>query len=556
MKQILFKIILLLIVVKVHSQEKTYFDKDWKPTEKEKAVYYRVTQKENNFFLIKDYFIDGKIQFEGYSKVSVDPLVYEGIVQWYYRNGKVERRAEFKNNLPNGKMVTYYSDGKLKSEVDYRNGEFNGFSRNYFPSGKIQAEVEFVDGKMNGRYLKYENENDIEELMYFKDGVLDGPLEAYEGGFLNYKAVMKDGFPEGEVVNNFYKTNKVQFKYKISNRVLDYFYGFSTEGDTVAKGVFKEGKPQFYEKQTKVNNSTFTSKMQLVKGIENWKIYRDNKLIVESFYQDGKMIGTWKYYTYDGSKVYQTLDFSKSDCSEPSSQKMEKFRQYFDFTNRFDVGSELFEIKCEGLVRIDFFNKDAVDYGDEHPFYFIKSDPEPVVQKSKSNRPSISYKKSSVKKDGDGYVMTRQEGIFNEDFEYHEPLNTSFEKKNNCKVSYSTQYKDVLFCEKTYANIKYKFFASENTASLVKLRQELTPKNDEILFFYQKIEERIYKKGESAVDRYLSFKIPNVIKEAFQEKIMRDLDPIHVVESLFFEPENFSGSAAYEVLKEELNQPE
>ncbi|WP_284652243.1 toxin-antitoxin system YwqK family antitoxin [Flavobacterium terrisoli] len=554
MKQTVFISFFLFFFIGVQSQEKVYFDKDWKPSSKENALYYRIVKKEIDLYLIKDYFIDGKIQFEGYSKVAVDPLVHEGVAQWYYHNGAVERRAEFKNNNPNGRMVTYYSDGKLQSEVGYNNGILDGFSRNYFPNGKMQAEVEFVNGKMNGRYIKYKNESNLKELMHFKNGVFDGPIETYEKGFLSYKAMMKDDFPEGEVIKNYYESGKIQYKYKLSNRVLEYFYGFSMDGDTVSKGIFKEGKPQFYEKKTKMNNSTFFSKMQLVKGIENWKIYRDGKLIVESFYQDGKMIGTWKYYNYDGSKLYYTLDFSKSDCSESNIQKMDEFRQYFTFTDRFEIERELFEIRCKELIRIDFFNKDGANYEDEHPYYYIKWEAEDI--KTVSKRPSISYKSSSVEKDGDGYAITRREGTFNEDFDYHEPLNNEFVKKNDCKNSYSNQYKDVLFCEKTYGNIKYKFFASENIGHLAKLKNELAPKNDEILFFYQKFEERIYKKGEKAIDRFLSFKMPNVIKEAFKKKILDDLDVVYVLESLFFEPENFSGTGAYEALKEELKKNE
>lgn len=57
---------LLIFAVCLNAQNKIFFDKDWKETQEINAVYYRVVEPKGKLFYIKDYFIDGSKQYEGF----------------------------------------------------------------------------------------------------------------------------------------------------------------------------------------------------------------------------------------------------------------------------------------------------------------------------------------------------------------------------------------------------------------------------------------------------------------------------------------------------------
>ena len=90
MKTTLVIIIGLLGSLSLFSQEIEYFDANWEPTTKNQATYYReITYDENGapIGLVKDFYITGEIQFEGYF-LSLNPEVMDGTCTWYYKNGQ------------------------------------------------------------------------------------------------------------------------------------------------------------------------------------------------------------------------------------------------------------------------------------------------------------------------------------------------------------------------------------------------------------------------------------------------------------------------------------
>ncbi len=61
----------LFVVILVNSQQKkmTYFDKSWKETTKDNTAFYRPAPVvlNDSIEFIRDYFINGKLQYQGYS---------------------------------------------------------------------------------------------------------------------------------------------------------------------------------------------------------------------------------------------------------------------------------------------------------------------------------------------------------------------------------------------------------------------------------------------------------------------------------------------------------
>nr|WP_199158563.1 hypothetical protein [Pedobacter sp. ASV2] len=157
---------LILIATNSFAQQKTiYFDADWKPTTKNKMVYYRPTpQAANGKFLFKDYYKSGKLQFEGYS-LSPTEEKFEGLVTYYDENGRNIEQSTFKDGILNGEFKIFYPNGKLKSKGTYLDGNTDkNLSFNYRGLEDWNEEYDLA--------TKYDQDDKVVEIIF--DGNIKG----------------------------------------------------------------------------------------------------------------------------------------------------------------------------------------------------------------------------------------------------------------------------------------------------------------------------------------------------------------------------------------------
>lgn len=160
------KILILLFLVTYgltvlgQTQEKIYYDENWKVTNKSNADYYRlITFDENGKPLgkVKDYYITGELQWEGYfsyvDKYDSSKDINEGHSIWYYKNGKKSRESEMVNNLENGRTTYWYENGNKAREVDFKMGVPNGIWIDYYENGKLFRKFNFSDGKLIDKFF-------------------------------------------------------------------------------------------------------------------------------------------------------------------------------------------------------------------------------------------------------------------------------------------------------------------------------------------------------------------------------------------------------------------
>lgn len=520
MKQLLL-CLAVLIQVSAHCQTKIYLDKDWKETSKNEAEYYRIIEKKSNLYQVKDYFITGELQFEALSHTNTEPYELEGEVKTYEKNGQLVDQRSFKNNVPVGEMTSYYSNGTLKAKGQYKDGQFDGLYTEYFPSGKIANQATFANGVINGTHTKYQSDDELEFKVNYKNGVLNGPYEFYNfSGRLFNKGNAENGFQQGKCYDYFYEGG-LRKEYTVNNKKLDgILIEYSATGDTIGKGVFKAGVPLYYKmaQHGSLNGSKFGGEMQLVDGIENWKIYRDSALVLKSFYKDGVKTGIWQVYTFDGSALYQTRDYTNADCSEKYLQTTkDKFDPFFFLSDRFNFGAEVLKDGDCGVKMEQISNNE-----DLHPFYHFKNS---------STKP--------VKKKNDDII------------EYTDPTHKNgFAQKNNCVDTYKT-YSDVSVCTREMNGTTYKVFISENLERLKTLKAEAKPGDKEVYFYYQRFKDRTYDfSKEPHPKRYMGFALPNVIKEALKEKRMNESAIVKVLEHDFWNVDDFSGLSAFSALED------
>ena len=90
------------------------------------------------------YYEDGKIL----STLYLSPLGKQGYWTFYYRNGNIERKCPFYNDIENGIRETFYSNGKIALKGKLKNDIEDGSFEYYDENGNIEKKLIFKDGKI------------------------------------------------------------------------------------------------------------------------------------------------------------------------------------------------------------------------------------------------------------------------------------------------------------------------------------------------------------------------------------------------------------------------
>lgn len=134
------------------AQNTIYLDDNWQKTSKENHEYYRPAPKAiNNGFWIVDYYKDGQVQMEGYSKnKELNNEVFEGLIMYYHPNGKLFHKANYINGKLDGDRKVFYETGELKEQGEYTNGQRDGIWKTFYKNGKIETKGKYRDNEKVG----------------------------------------------------------------------------------------------------------------------------------------------------------------------------------------------------------------------------------------------------------------------------------------------------------------------------------------------------------------------------------------------------------------------
>src|SRR6218665_1644788 len=507
-------------------QQRTYFDEKWKPTDKSNAKYYRISEKKDTLYVIKDYYSNDVLQFEGNSTTEKEPFFLEGNVKYYGSDGQLVTNATMLHNKRHGLYEEFYESGAPKVSGHFIDGKASGVYTEYYPTGQIGNTANFKMGKTNGTHTKYTFNGEVEYRLNYIDGVLNGPYESYEYGKLETKGTTKNGIQEGKCYT-YNQDGSQRFSYSVKNGHLDgMFTETSPDGKLLTEAEFKDGKALRYKSKraNTINDSYFSNEMTLKNGVEHWKLLRDGKLVMEFFYTNGRKSGIWKLYWVDGKELLTTKDYTKANCEqEDYLQKVsDKFSPYVRLSERF-----LFNIPDDERK-----SSDATDCTEA----IVKN-----LTETRNYNPYRIY----IKKEG---TLDEIEDV--KPKKYTEPAQTAaFYSKNNCDNGYKND-KAVTVCTRTFGLVTYKVFASEEVQKLKALQENEKPGENEIYFFYQKFEERDYAEHESLGKRYMGFVLPKGIQEGLKIGAIKNLDIVYVLEHKFFNVDDFLGTSAYDELEE------
>ncbi len=161
-------------------------------------------------------------------------LKLDGVVAIYEETNKAfdttsncYYRANFKNDVLNGKEYFYRSNGEVLCENNYINGLLSGVSRYYASNGKVVVEAHYNKGILNGNYIVYH----VEEL----------PHVFGRGPFCD-NTLNKDAFDfaQSNWINEFYRTTiplfkKQGYKFNVSG---DYKFFEANYANGIMQGPF------------------------------------------------------------------------------------------------------------------------------------------------------------------------------------------------------------------------------------------------------------------------------------------------------------------------------
>lgn len=325
-----------------YSQDILYFDDDWNVVkEKKKASYYREVGKQGDYYLIKDYYIDGALQMEGLASViTPGDEVFEGKVVWYYPNGNVSGFTTYKNGVFFGESKLYDIEGRVLSDMNYKS--FNDFDGKYYSyadeynnnsiveyRGGIIRKSLIFDKKLDGirsEAIYDEEGNNIETKFYGENGRYIGSYKkvkgndyAYYGKYVEYYAnpmkvsSIKEYDDKGELLkyDEYYRSGKISKKYSKKGAIeTDVWYDetgkilakLDSKDGAAYEGVFigKNSSNVIVSRIVYKNGEIVEDKRYDDKGkLANEFIYGDKSYLKEVIsYKNGNQVGKMYYDSY------------------------------------------------------------------------------------------------------------------------------------------------------------------------------------------------------------------------------------------------------------------
>ena len=78
-------------------------------------------------------------------------------IKWYYENGQLEAKGNFRDGKQVGLWVSYYENGQARSTGNYKDGKPDGLWETYYENGRLSLKQNYKDGNLN--FLEYFNED-------------------------------------------------------------------------------------------------------------------------------------------------------------------------------------------------------------------------------------------------------------------------------------------------------------------------------------------------------------------------------------------------------------
>ena len=187
-----------------------YFNADWQETTKANASFYRTIKKENNLYIVQDYYKNKVLQMDG-SFTSLHPELYEGYFKYYTDKGTLIKEGEYKKNVEEGEWKLYYDNGRLMRIENYLNGNLSEHLKSYYTNQQIRRDEEYKNGKLIRANCYTPKGKDTAYFSSYQTSEFTGGLAALKKYLLDNMKYPKDALEkgvEGTVFIKFTVTDK------------------------------------------------------------------------------------------------------------------------------------------------------------------------------------------------------------------------------------------------------------------------------------------------------------------------------------------------------------
>lgn len=157
MKNFILVIILFYSSISFAQTDTIYLNEGWGKSTIADAYYYRLVNKQDDHYLVKDMYLKtNKLQMVAVCS-SIDSLIKDGPCSFYSEDGQKLRAGNYVNNKETGKWTSWEKDGKdslvieFVSEREYKNilisGNFKTINDKYDVVYPYEIMPEFIGGE-------------------------------------------------------------------------------------------------------------------------------------------------------------------------------------------------------------------------------------------------------------------------------------------------------------------------------------------------------------------------------------------------------------------------
>ena len=149
--------------------------------------------------LYEEYYENGRLK----ERKNYKDGEYHGPWEEYHKNGRIKWKQIFKNGIPLGLGERYYKNGNLecKSYIYKNDGtmkDYTGNSKYYYENGQLLQKKNYKDGKRHGLWEYYYRHGQLKWQHKYKQGKKYGLDEGYYGnGQVKWRQKYKNGEPNG-----------------------------------------------------------------------------------------------------------------------------------------------------------------------------------------------------------------------------------------------------------------------------------------------------------------------------------------------------------------------
>lgn len=279
----------------------------------------------------------------------------------------VSRRSNYLNGQENGESISYswygdiissenYVDGRLDGPsmernkiattfASYKYGAPDGYVRTYLtlnPKDSILLyNLNFQDGLLQGESKAFHTNGQLAKRGFFLDG---RPIEDYEAfdslGFKYHYVKFQYSFPIEEKI---WEENQLSVRYLFSWEDSIYFEPRDiTSSQSLDVVIAKLGLGGGYFEQPYYGRPSLVDKSEV--NYHMTKYYPNDTISRDGDLEDGRKIGCWRYYSYNGELLYE-VDYSDSIIEINDSIKFKSKGILTDFNENGDAQYEAYVIE-------------------------------------------------------------------------------------------------------------------------------------------------------------------------------------------------------------------